>query len=142
MNRLASLQVADSTPLIAIVDDEESVRRAINRLLTAAGLSVEAFSNGPEFLETLNTRRPNCVILDLHMPGMSGFEIQEHLLRSGHSIPVIAITGYDTPESKSRILVGGAAAYLHKPVQGRLLLDAISSAIGSSKDPHLGARPP
>jgi FixJ family two-component response regulator len=107
----------DASPaLIAVVDDEESVLRAIKRLLSSAGLNVNIFSNGQAFLETLSVRRPDCVVLDLHMPGMSGFEIQSEMLRAGYS------------------LSGGALAYLRKPVQAKLLLDAISSAITLSQE--------
>jgi FixJ family two-component response regulator len=124
---------ASAPPLIAIIDDEESVRRAIKRLITSAGLDVEIYSTGVEFFGALATRQPDCLVLDLHMPGMSGFEIQSQLSQSGYSIPVVAITGHDTPESKSRILAGGAVAYLRKPVQGAHLLEAISSALASKR---------
>ena len=124
-------------PLIAIVDDEESVRRAIKRLIVSAGLDVIVFRAGREFLDALSSRRPDCIVLDLHMPGMSGFEIQSDLAKAGHNIPIVVITGHDTADSKSRVLAAGAAAYLRKPVQGALLLDAIMGAIGSKDD---GAR--
>src|SRR4051812_37172199 len=108
--------------MIAIVDDEESVRRALGRLLVSGGLDVDLFCAGSSFLEALNSRRPDCVVLDLHMPGMSGFDVQAQLTKSGQQIPIIAITGHDTPETKSRILAAGAVAYLRKPVQGTALL--------------------
>jgi len=123
--------VDPARPLIAIVDDEESVRRALKRLIISAGLDVVAFCAGREFLDALPWRRPSCIVLDLHMPGMSGFEVQSHLADAGHRIPVVVITGHDTPDSRARALAAGAAAYLQKPVQGALLLDAISTAIGS-----------
>lgn len=121
-------------PLIALVDDEECVRRAIKRLITSAGLDVVVFCAGREFLDALSSRRPDCLVLDLHMPGMSGFEIQSHLAEDGHKIPIVVITGHDTPDSRSRVLAAGAAAYLRKPVQGTLLLDAIMSAIASREN--------
>ena len=114
--------------MIAIVDDEESVRRALRRFLISAGLDVDVFCAGRAFLDALSSRRPDCVVLDLHMPGMNGFDIQAHLAQSGLNIPVVAITGHDTPEVEARILAAGAAAYLRKPVQGTLLLDAIMAA--------------
>ena len=112
--------------LIAIVDDEESVRRAFGRLLVSAGFRVKSFSCGALFLESLDTTRPDCVILDLHMPGMNGFEVEEKLRDSPHPMPVIIITGHDTPESQRRALASGAAAYLRKPVDDELLLDAVT----------------
>ena len=120
----------DSRPLIAIVDDEESVRRAIKRLINSAGLDVVSYCAGREFLDALASQQPDCVILDLHMPGMSGFDIQSELTQEGRNIPVVVITGHDTPEAKSRVMEGGAIAYLRKPVKGSLLLDAIKTAIG------------
>ena len=116
-------------PLIAIVDDEESVRRAIKRLIISAGLDVVAFCAGREFLDALPWRRPDCVVLDLHMPGMSGFDVQSQLAQDGQKIPLVVITGHDTADSKARVLAAGAAAYLRKPVQGTLLLEAIMNAI-------------
>lgn len=123
--------------LVAIVDDEESVRRALKRLITSAGLNAEIFSSGGEFLQSLKVRRPDCLVLDLHMPGMSGFEVQAQLNQTEYSIPIVVITGHDTPESRSRILAGGAAAYLRKPVQGNLLLEAIASAIATNHHPSI-----
>jgi len=127
--------VTSDRPLIALVDDEESVRRAIKRLIISAGLDVVVFCAGREFLDALSAaRRPDCVVLDLHMPGMSGFEIQTQLAAQdgGQKIPVVIITGHDTPDAKTRVLAAGAAAYLRKPVQGTVLLDAIKSAIASA----------
>ena len=116
-------------PRIAIVDDEESVRRAIRRLIISAGLDVDVFSAGADFLAAMLTCSPDCVILDLHMPGMSGFDVQCELKNYVHAPPVIVITGHDTPESQARALAGGAVAYLRKPVKGVELLDAIGAAI-------------
>jgi FixJ family two-component response regulator len=126
--------VSKLRPLIAIVDDEESVRRALQRLMLSAGLDAHVFSGGAEFLEALPTDRPDCVVLDLHMPGMSGFDVQVRLTQSHQKVPVVAITGHDTPGSAARAREGGAAAYLRKPVTAELLLDAISTAIGSGTD--------
>ena len=122
------------SPLIAIVDDEESVRRALRRLLVSSGLDVDVFCAGRDFFAALSSRRPDCVVLDLHMPEMSGFEIQSQLRQSGHDIPVVIITGHDTPESKSRVLSAGASAYLCKPVHGSELLRSIMTAL----DPNEG----
>ena len=131
--RYLSPMVQDFRPLIAVVDDEESVRRAIGRLIVSAGLDVVAYPGGREFLDALKSRRPDCVILDLHMSGISGFEIQLELARENHEIPVIVITGRDSPESKSRVLEAGASAYLLKPVTASVLLDSIHKAIGQLK---------
>ncbi len=116
-------------PLIAIVDDEESIRKALTRLLRSAGLDVETFPSGVEFLESLSTRRPDCVVLDLHMPVMNGFEVQARLAASVAPVPVVIITGHDSIETHEHALAGRPIAYLRKPVDDQPLLDAIQLAL-------------
>jgi FixJ family two-component response regulator len=110
---------------VAVVDDEEPVRRALERLLRSAGLEAETFDSGAAMLEDLARREPDCVVLDLHMPGMSGFEVQRVLAGRERRIPVVILTGQDSPESLERATSAGAAAYLRKPVDGQALLAAI-----------------
>jgi len=119
-------------PLIAVVDDEESIRKAITRLLRSAGLEVTAFSSGVDFLESLATQRPDCVLLDLHMPVMNGFEIQARLAGLASPLPVIIMTGHDSEETRARALAGQPTAYLRKPVNDQTLLDAIELTIRSN----------
>ena len=121
-------------PLIAVVDDEAPVGRALTRLLRLAELSVETFASGAAFLSSLKNHTPDCVILDLHMPQMDGFEVQCRLAQTGVRVPVIAITGRDSPQARERALAGGAAAYLPKPVDRQVLLNAIAVAIAASMD--------
>lgn len=117
-------------PVVAIVDDEDAVRRALGRLLRSSGIEAQVFSSGETFLESLARRRPDCVVLDLHMPGVTGFDVQARMKASGYLVPVIVITGHDTAESRDRVRALGAAAYLRKPVGARVLLDAIGRATG------------
>jgi FixJ family two-component response regulator len=119
--------------LIAVVDDEEPVRKALMRLMRSAGLNAETFGSGAEFLKSLDTRLPDCVVLDLHMPRMDGFKVQAHLARKRAALPVIIITGHDLPRARERALEGGASAFLRKPVLDRILLDAISAATTSAR---------
>jgi len=119
-------------PIVAVVDDEKPVRDALRRLLRAAGMEAEAFASGPEFLESAAELRPECVVLDLHIPKMSGQEILRRIREMKDPFPVIVITAHDTPETRSRCLAAGAAAYLCKPLDERLLLNAISAAIARS----------
>jgi FixJ family two-component response regulator len=119
-------------PLIAIVDDEASVRVALHRLIRSAGLEAETFPSGAEFLESMQTKQPDCIVLDVHMPEINGFEVQAQLAKSGARVPVVIITGHDTPETRVRVMEGGAAAYLLKPVDDRMLLDAIADAIADA----------
>ena len=115
--------------LVAIVDDEESVRRALGRLLRSAGFDVQTYASGPEFLHSLARSVPQCVVLDLRMPRMTGFDVQAALAEARSSVPVVIITGDDSTDSRERTLGRGAIAYLRKPVDEEMLLDAIQNAI-------------
>ena len=126
--------MALSSPFVAIVDDEEPIRKALKRLLRAANLEAEDFASGPAFLDSLSSRRPDCVILDLHMPGMTGLHVLQRMKQSGMQLPTIVITAYDEPETRSHCLAAGAAAYLRKPLEDRLLLDAVAAAAKIGKN--------
>ena len=123
--------------LIAVVDDEESVRIALRRLLRSAGLDVETFPSGAEFLDSLKSHRPDCAVLDLHMPNVSGFAVQSRLAEAGIRLPVVVITGHDSEETRKRALAAGIVVYLRKPVDDEALLDAITTAI--AQPPETGA---
>jgi FixJ family two-component response regulator len=111
------------TPVVAVVDDEPPVRRALQRLLRAAGFDVRLFASGADFMAHLDGI--DCVILDLHLAGMSGFDVQEALAARNSQLPVVVLTGNDTPANRSRSLANGARAYLCKPVDDKVLLDAL-----------------
>jgi len=115
-------------PHVAIVDDEEPVRKALKRLLVASGFEVESYASGKEFLATKHPRA-DCVVLDLHMPGMSGLEVLRELRASRSPLPAVMITAYDEPATREQCLAAGAAAYLRKPLDERLLLNAISATV-------------
>lgn len=115
----------DPAPVVAIVDDEPGVRRALGRLLDLAGYEPRPFASGSEFMEHLDGI--DLVILDLHLPGMSGFEVQQALAVRNAPIPVVVLTGNDTPANRARSLAGGARAYLTKPVDDEELLHALQS---------------
>jgi FixJ family two-component response regulator len=116
-------------PYIAVVDDEEAIRKALKRLLRAAGLEAEGYASGKAFLDAAAERRPDCVLLDLHMPSMSGEQVLATIRKMAGRPPVVIITGHDTPETRDKCLAAGAAAYLRKPLDDRLLLNAISAAL-------------
>ena len=116
--------------LIAVLDGDAFLGKALQRLLRSAGFNAETYSSGSEFLRSLSSHAPDCLVLDLHMPELNGFDVQVELQRMGASIPVIVITGHDTPESRARALRNGAKAYINKPVDDKLLLSTISTAIG------------
>jgi CheY-like chemotaxis protein len=119
-------------PYVAVVDDEETVRKALRRLLRASGLQAEAFAGGQEFLAAAAQRQPDCVVLDLHMAGMSGLQLLRRLQAAPQRPPVVVITAHDEPEAREQCLAAGAAAYLRKPLDERLLLNAISAALGAA----------
>ena len=116
--------------LLAVVDDDADVRMALTRLVASAGFAVETFASGAEFLRSIEDHEPDCLVLDLHMPEMSGFDVQGALAVAHAALPVVIITGHDTPESRVRALQLGAKAYLCKPVNDEALLAAIGTAIG------------
>ena len=124
--------MVSDVPLLAVVDDDADVRVALTRLVSSAGFAVETFASGAEFLHSIEDHEPDCVVLDLHMPEMSGFDVQG-ALASGHAaVPVVVITGHDTPESRARAVQLGARAYLCKPVDDEALLAAIGAAMGGA----------
>ena len=118
-------------PSVAIVDDEEGIRKALSRLLRASGLDAESYANGQEFLDAAAEHRPDCVVLDLHMPGMSGLQVLRKLKAAGQRLSIVVITAHDEPETRERCIDAGACAYLRKPLEDRLLLNAISAAMRS-----------
>ena len=119
-----------TSPVIAILEDEENMRVALRRLLFPRGYQVDLFETGPDLLAACAHRRIGCIILDLHMPGMSGFEVLERLTLDIFSPPVIVITGHDQAGNAERVASLGARAYLTKPVDEEPLLEAINSALG------------
>jgi len=119
-------------PFVAVVDDEETVRKALKRLLRAAGLDAEGYASGQEFLDGTSDRRPDCVVLDLHMPSMGGLQLLQRIRQMTKRLPVVIITAHDEPETREQCLAAGASSYLCKPLDDRLLLNAISAALGKS----------
>ena len=126
-------------PLIAIVDDDASVRRALGRLLAAAGFGTVAFASGQAFLDSLATTWPDCVVLDLQMPELNGLDVLAALARASLAVKVIMITGHDNPESRARALDAGVLACLAKPLDEVTFLRTIGDAVSRSPDPPASA---
>ena len=122
--------------LIAVVDDEELIRRALVRLLRAAGYAANSFSSGHAFLQSWRIERPDCVVLDLKMPGLSGIDVQRALDQAGARLPVVIITAHDELGSPAACLAAGASAYLRKPLDADELIQAIGKAILTSEEMH------
>jgi two-component system, LuxR family, response regulator FixJ len=129
------------TRLISIVDDDHSVRRALRRLLRLAGFSAETFESAEEFLRSASLLLTACLVLDIHLNGgMTGFELQAKLTADRLLIPIIFITAHDDASTRERAAHCGAAAYLCKPFDEALLLDAIRGVVGG--DGHRLGRGP
>lgn len=115
--------------VIAVLDDEEQMRKALRRLLSSHGYQVETYASGARLMEDMTALRPDCVVLDLHMTGMSGFDILQAFDERREKLPVIVITGHDMPGTAERVRILGAVAYLLKPVDELTLVSAIQQQI-------------
>ena len=112
---------------VFVVDDDESVRASLKLLIESNGYHVVTFKSAEDFLDSGLEENPFCLILDIQLPGMSGFQLQEHLVQSGSRIPVIFITGHDHNRMEEEAKRLGAIAYLRKPFDEQGLLEAIRS---------------
>jgi FixJ family two-component response regulator len=125
-------RVMQPLPVIAVVDDEQSMRFALARLLRGSSFAVSVYGSGEEFLRSLTTSRPACVILDIEMPGMSGRDVQRALPAYGAPFPIIIVTAYGQAELRAACLADGAAAYFTKPLRSQPLIDALECVVGRS----------
>ena len=116
--------------LIAIVDDDESVLKAMQRLLRACGLPAETYASGRAFLDAQPGHVPDCLLLDIQMPELTGFEVQAELAASGLGCAVVFITADADPAVREQAMATEAVAFLRKPFTERELLDAIAVAVG------------
>lgn len=114
---------------VCVVDDDVSLRRALRRLIMGAGFSVETFESAEAFLSAQRDGDTACLVLDVNLGGLNGFELYERLAASGRSIPVIFITAYDNPSYQERALAAGAVAYFRKPFDDEPLIEAIHRAM-------------
>lgn len=124
---------------IAIVDDDPAMRQAVGRLCGAATLNTRCFSSAEDFLASDTQEETGFLILDIHLPGLSGFELHEHLVSQGIHRPVVFITGQDQPLSREKARKAGAAAYLTKPFTAADLLAAVRG--GCTESPSTTSQP-
>ena len=120
--------------MISIVVDDDSVRESLQRLMRSVGFEVNVFASAEEFLNSDRLRYTDCLILDVRLPGMNGFDLQRHLANSHSEIPIIFITSHEDDELRARALNAGAVDYLLKPFNNKDLLDAIDEALKSKVD--------
>jgi FixJ family two-component response regulator len=124
--------VMDKPLLVAVVDDSDSVRESLPDLLQEFGFAAQAFSSAEAFLASEAPNHTSCLVLDVGLPGMSGPELQDELLRTGKGIPIVFITAQGDPSLRPRLLARGASAYLLKPFSDDALLEAVNTALGRS----------
>jgi FixJ family two-component response regulator len=122
--------VAETRKTISIIDDDASVRRALQRLVRSLGLNVEAFATAEDFLQPTSQPATDCLVLDVNLPGLSGLELQERMRAEGRGVPIVFITAYGTDRMRERALRAGAIAFLEKPFQEQALLAALARAVG------------
>jgi FixJ family two-component response regulator len=121
-------------PLISVVDDDNSVRESLQSLMRSVGLGVKVFASAEEFLNWDHLQDTDCLILDVRLSGMSGIELQRHLMASHYEIPIIFMTAHASEEEvRSLALRNGAVAYLAKPLSEESLLSAVQSALNGGR---------
>jgi FixJ family two-component response regulator len=115
--------------LVAIVDDDRSVQRALKDLMESAGLSARSFGSAEEFLESDQRNQTACLVSDIRMPGMSGLELQAKLEAEGSRIPIIFITAHGNEKLKTQAMTAGAVEFLSKPFDDEGLLEKVRAAL-------------
>jgi FixJ family two-component response regulator len=115
--------------VIAIIDDDISVRRAATRLLSSLGYATETFASAEEFLASRGLEQTACLVTDVHMPGMSGVELQDHLIATGDLTPVIFLTAFPEDALRARVLGAGAFGFLTKPFSAESLIACLDVAL-------------
>ena len=121
--------MGEERAVICVMDDDESVRRGLRRLLKSAGFAVETYPTASEFLERGQSDIVACLVLDVRMPGMDGLELQRRLVASYSEIPIIFITAHDDKQAEMEAMASGATAFLQKPFEARELLAAVRAAL-------------
>ena len=122
-------------PLISVVDDDQSFRDSMRRLLKSLNYTVAVFQSAAEFLRSPKLTGTACLVADVQMPAMTGIELYEHLVETGHAIPTILVTAYPNDGVRERMLNLGVECYLPKPLVEGLLIDCVRSAVARGRAP-------
>jgi FixJ family two-component response regulator len=132
--------VSEQQPVIVVIDDDASVRKALDNLFKSVGFAVELFASPQEFLQSERPDRPGCIVLDVRFPGRSGLDMQRDLTQANAQLPIIFITGYGDIPMSVRAMKAGAVEFLTKPFRDQDLLDAVGAALEKDRARRAGDR--
>jgi FixJ family two-component response regulator len=129
--------MTDTDPIVFIVDDDDSVRKALTRLIKSVDLTVETFASAHDFLKRKSHNGPACLLLDIRMPGLSGLDLQDELVAAGRTLPIIFISAHGTIPLTVRAMKAGAVDFIEKPFEDQTLLDAINQSLKKDRQAKL-----
>src|ERR1051325_6795176 len=132
--------ITEHPPAIVVIDDDASIRKALDNLFKSVGFAVELFASPQEFLQSDRPDRPGCIVLDVRFPGRSGLDMQRDLAMANAQLPVIFITGYGDIPMSVRAMKAGAVEFLTKPFRDQDLLDAVGMALEKDRTRRAGDR--
>ena len=121
-------------PVVFVVDDDESVRKALKRLMKSAEIKARTLSSAEDFLNQGCHNVPGCLILDVRMPGMNGLELQKKLVKSGSTMPIIFMSAHEDTPVREQAMKAGAIAFLKKPFEDQILIEKVNSALSKFED--------
>src|SRR5712675_1377644 len=131
---------APEQPTVVVIDDDASIRRALDNLFRSVGLEVELFGSPQDFLQSERPDRPGCIVLDVRFPGRSGLDMQREISAANTPLPIIFITGYGDVPMSVRAMKAGAVEFLTKPFRDQDLLDAVGTALEANRTRRAGER--
>ncbi|MGB5163860.1 MAG: response regulator transcription factor [Woeseiaceae bacterium] len=127
-------QSPKQTPTVFVVDDDPSIRFAMQALMDSVDLEYEIYGSADEFLENVDEQRPGCLVLDIRMPGLGGLELQEELIKRGNAVPIIFITGHGDVPMAVDAMQKGAVDFIQKPFRDQDLLDRVREALSTDEE--------
>jgi FixJ family two-component response regulator len=129
--------MTDTDPIVFIVDDDDSVRKALTRLIKSVDLTVETFASADDFLKRDSHNGPACLVLDIRMPGLSGLDLQDELVAARRTLPIIFISAHGNIPLSVRAMKAGAVDFIEKPFEDQTLLDAINQSLKKDRQAKL-----
>jgi FixJ family two-component response regulator len=129
--------MVEDAPIVFIVDDDDSVRKALTRLVKSVDLNVETFASADDFLKRDSHNGPACLVLDIRMPGLSGLDLQDELVAAGRTLPIIFISAHGNIPLSVRAMKAGAVDFIEKPFEDQTLLDAIHQSLKEDRQAKL-----